>query len=98
MALLDQLSKLDERLGVEDHHNRTHSDKLGYIDTQVEEMRAVLWRLRTDIILNNNIKASGEVEQEQKDAKVKEMERDIKQMVQAVNVLLDLRRELGNSQ
>lgn len=97
MSLLEKLKKIDSDVGVTADHDRDHEGKVSYLQTQVEEIKSIMWRLRTDILLNGEIEPSSEDEATAQDTKVREMKRDLKRMARAVDVNNALLEELKAS-
>ena len=94
MKLLDELSKIDKRNGVTEAHLVADEGLLNYVDTQIAEMKSIIARDRVDILLNERIPVEGKQEREGRDAKIRELEGRVTQMVEAVNVLTRLKNEL----
>lgn len=94
MSLTKELNKIDERNGVTEKHQLASEDLAKYIDTQIDEMRHIIMRDRVDVLLNQEITVEGKQEREGRDAKVRELDGRITQMVEAVDVLTKLRDEL----
>jgi len=93
MTLLLQLADIDKELGVTDAHDRDHAGKLEYVETQIHEMKSILWRLRCDTLLGTVIPPNEGEEIERRD-QLKRLKGDISAMTQAVDVLTKLRDEL----
>lgn len=94
MTLTSELAKIDERNGVTTGHKVADEDLTAYIDTQIDEMRHIMMRDRVDVLLNEQIPVEGKQERDGRDAKIRELEGRISQMVEAVGVLTRLRDEL----
>lgn len=94
MALLDTLHHIDEELKLNDNHDRAQTEKIEYVETQISEIKSIMWRLRCDVLLNSVIEVTSEAEKEEQEAKVKAYKRDLKRMGEAVNVYTDLLAEL----
>jgi DNA-binding transcriptional regulator GbsR (MarR family) len=94
MALKEELAKIDKRNGVKKHHLVADEGLLHYVDTQITEMKQIIARDRVDVLLNEQIKVEGKQERDGRDAKVRELEARIIQMVEAVDVLTRLADEL----
>ena len=94
MSLLDTLRKIDERNGVKENHLMADEGLLNYIDTQISEMKQIIARDRVDILLNEQIPVEGKQERDGRDAKIRDLEGRVQQMVEAVNVLTRLKSEL----
>ena len=94
MKLLDKLAKIDDRNSLDERHKLPDEDLATYVGAQVAEMQAVIQRMRVDILLNENIAVDGKSEAEARDDKIKQLEKDIAQMSDAVNILAQLGSEL----
>jgi len=94
MSLLTKLQANDKELGVTKDHDVAAEDFKAYIETQVNEMRAVLVRLRVDILLNKEIPVEGNLETEGRDKKIKELSNDARQFVESIDVMRKLHDEL----
>lgn len=95
MALLDGLDKIDKRNGLGKAHLVANEDLAHYVQTQIDEMKVILTRLRVDVLLNEEISVDGQSEADARDEKVKKLQKDIKQMAEAVTVLTKLKDELN---
>ena len=94
MDVKTQLAELNKELNLTSDHDRDEEGKKEFVDTQLTEIRAVMWRLRVDIILNQSIEAANEEEQAGLDAKVREMKADLRRMKQAIDSLLRIKAAL----
>ena len=94
MALLDNIKELDKELDLTELHERPHGEQVEYVETQVKEIKAIMFRLRCDILLNSVIEVSSDDERESQQANVKAYKKDLKRMGQAVSVYSDLLAEL----
>ena len=94
MDVKTQLAELNKELSLTSDHDRDEEGKKEFVDTQLTEIRAVMWRLRVDIILNQSIEAANEEEQAGLDAKVREMKADLRRMKQAIDTLLKVQAAL----
>jgi len=94
MSLLDNLKTIDKELDVKDAHTTGNERTREYVNIQIEEMKAVLTRLRVDILLNKEIAVEGDKERDGRDQKIRELSRDVKQFVQSITVLQKLSDDL----
>ena len=94
MKLLDKLEAINKELKLNESHERSATEKQSYVETQIDEIRAIMWRLRCDILLNSVIEVVGEAEAAEQESKVKAYKRDLKRMGEAVNVYSELLEEL----
>lgn len=92
--MLDVLSKIDKRNGVTDTHKSSTEDLKEYVESQIREMRLIITRNRVDILLNEKIPVDGRQEKEGRDRKISELEATVTQMVEAINVLEELKKDL----
>jgi hypothetical protein len=95
MSLKKELEQIDDRLGIGNRHTVESGDLYQYIQTQVNEMKAVLTRIRVDILLNEQIPVDGKAETEGRDKKIKELTNDAEQFVSSINVLTQLLKDLA---
>ena len=94
MSLLEQLAINDKELGISAVHDRAPEAKLAYVDAQIDEMKAIMWRERCDLLLNAAMERRTDEEAEALDARAREMKANIKRMVRAVDTLVAIRNEL----
>ena len=73
--------------------SKPFSDKLEYVNTQIEQMEAIIIRNEVDIYINKDIKWS-EFEQEGVDNQIKTLEKENKKLSNAVTSLKKLKLEL----
>lgn len=95
MSLRSKLTAIDKDLGLDKRHKVEEAQLETYVQTQVNEMKAVLTRLRVDVLLNQEIPVDGKIETEGRDKKISELKNDIEQMSSAVNVLQALLDEIA---
>lgn len=92
MALLTEDEKLFKELDVTD---QTGDYKKLYVSEQIDSIRALLWRSRVDLIINNNVETTSEEQVEALKTKGLELVRNIKQTSKALKVLEALDAELN---
>lgn len=92
--LSDTLKQIDERNGVGEAHLTDADEIKEYVQTQINEMKRIIMRNRVDILLNEKISVEGRAEKDGRDAKIRDLESTVVQMVEAVDVLTKLHEEL----
>jgi hypothetical protein len=94
MALLEKITQLNKELELTELHDRSKDEQIEYVETQIKEIKAIMHRLRCDILLNSVIEVSSDDEREAQETNVKAYKKDLKRMGQAVTVYNELLEEL----
>jgi hypothetical protein len=94
MAHLDKIKELNKELGLTDLHDRAKEEQVEYVETQIKEIKAIMYRLRCDVLINSVIELTDEQEKDAQAANVKAYKKDLKRMGEAVTVYSDLLAEL----
>ena len=68
--------------------------KVGYIEAQIEQMKAVLWRMRVDYVILAKAATETEDQTEEKATKLKTNRKEMDQFKNALSVLDTLKSEL----
>lgn len=94
MSLLKSDKELVKQFNLSEAHELSRDEKIEFVNTQIDSIKATLWRSRVDLILNRNITAEGKAEKQQVEEKIREHENNVERFAEAVTILDKLKSEL----